>query len=124
MQLMNGVRFYLYLFISFFIVSRAYKKKQHVIAFSVNVDLLLHDIGTEIDIKYGNDSSASEKDVMHSIKQAFDPKKLKEVENMEAPLEQYLESPNEVTFFNNLIKSFCHQVRNLVSHSFKKHYQD
>lgn len=115
-------RWLLLFHISFLItvVTRVYKKKNRLQHVTANIDMLLLEVGTEIDVKYGDDSFPSEKEVMQTIKKVFEPKKLKEVDNIETPLEQYLENPNEVTFFNLLIKTFCHQVRNLVNHSFKK----
>ena len=107
----------------FLLVTRTFKKKYNPLeSLIVNIDTVLIDVGTDIDVKFGNGSIPSEQEVLQSIQKAFDIKKLKEVDNIETPLEQYLENPNEVSFFNNLIRAFCNQVRMIVSHSFKKHY--
>jgi hypothetical protein len=98
-------------------IKRNLKKTNPVKVLMENISLVVGDLSINIDQTFGFSASPSESDAIAVIKRTFPGLKLTKHANLEQRSE-YLENPNEVTFFNHLIRLFVHECRQIVDHSF------
>jgi hypothetical protein len=96
---------------------RNMKKNNPVQVLYENIKLVITDLSASIDEAYGFNSSPSENEALAIIKKTFPNLKLTKHNNLETRAE-YLENPNEVSFFNHLTRLFVHECRQIVDHSF------
>ena len=99
-------------------IERNYQKKINVNRqYMTNISTIICEIGNEIDMQHG--TFPSEDQVFVVIKQIYPNLTLTNFQNLEE-VEEYAENPNEVTFFNQLIKVFVFDCKQLIANSFNK----
>lgn len=98
------------------LVSNNFSKKSYLQRALNNILTTINHFGTEIDLKYQG-KTPSDEQVKTLIKQHSKTLKLKVLGNLEHH-DTYLENPNEITFFHQLIRVFVHEIREIVSKSF------
>ncbi|EFC48169.1 predicted protein [Naegleria gruberi] len=82
-----------------------------------NVSMIISEIGEEIYSKYGN--YPSEDQVFTIIRESYPKLKLNDFQTLEE-VDEYVENPNEVTFFSQLLRVFIFDCKQLVNSSFQK----
>ncbi|KAL0483144.1 hypothetical protein AKO1_014802 [Acrasis kona] len=98
-------------------VRRNLKKTNPVNLLMHNINLILKDVGGFVDAEFGLNSNPSLDRVQSALRTCFASSELTKHTHLEQRAE-YVENPNEVTFFNHLNRLFVHECRQIVDHSF------
>ena len=99
-------------------MERNLKKKNPVMGLLQNVAIIISDIVSQLELKHGY-SYPSETEVLNIIRQVVPEINIVKIAGLEHR-EDYLENPNEIPFFNRIMRLFVHQVRTgIVDATFK-----
>lgn len=100
-------------------MERNLKKTNPVMALIRNIEIIISDITSNLDLQYGS-HYPSELQVLDVIRKAMPEIKIVRISGLEQR-EDYLENPNEVTFFNRIMRLFVHEIRTgVVDASFQQ----
>jgi hypothetical protein len=92
-------------------MERNLKKKNPVMCLRQNIELIISDVVTSLDMEFHNSSYPSESDVLNIIKKSMSEFKIVKIDGLEKR-EEYIEEVNEIqTFFNRMTRLFVHEIR-------------